>query len=695
MRLAVAAALAAGLAALAAPAAQAAAWIAPQAVFSTPVTSIQNDPFFNRKALDVASDSAGNSIAVWIEQRPKVPGPGTECQAMQAYRPAGGAFSSPQGLGPAMAFCAGQVKLAMNASGTAVVAWKQGAEIDASIRQPGGSFSAPVTLSSSASNDDPWVSINESGLAAISWDDTNVSGCGGLTSGVNWAFHAVIVHPGLGFGGAETVCDAPHPTGPTIFTPRSAVDPQGDVLAAWVNSYNDGTNNHAAVEWAYRPAGGSFNGATPHVLGESLNATSPLSTFAPDVAVDSQGRATAVWTRENGAHTIIETAGRPPGEGSSFSPGAVISDATASSNSPRLAVDPASNTAAAVWVQCASGSCQVEGSTRPSGGGFQTPQALSGPGATTTYGPLVAFDPGGAAAAIWSGPSPDVAGTQVQVARRPPGVGQSFGAVTTISSQDPSQSPALAFDGEGNAIALWDHDTASPPGAVVQFAGFDSSPPEIRSVSAPDGVAGTPVSFSASVFDRWSAPTVTWDFGDHSTAAGAEVTHTYQGCGTYPVTITAADGVGNQSAASATVTIACAPAPAGTKPDAGSNVVRSPRVRFAVHYHVKEEGRGRVKFVSLLVTKLTSHARAQLRCIGKHKGCPFKVKKVRKTGRKANLAKLLRGRTLDPGAILQIRGTLAGAIGAVANLKVEGGTVTLRHLCLPLGAKKPKAKCSG
>jgi PKD domain len=688
--------LAAGLIGFAAPAAQAApAWIAPQAVFSTPVTAIQSDPFFVRKSLDVASDSAGNSIAVWIEQHPKVPGPGTECQAIQASRPAGGSFGAPQPLGPAMAFCSGQVKLAMNAGGTAVVAWKQGGEIDASIRQPGGSFSAPVRLDSSSANDDPWVSIDDSGVAAITWDDTAVGGCAGLTPGVNWALHAVIVRPGLGFGGAETVCDAPHPTGPTIFTPRSAVDPQGDVVATWVNSYNDGTNSHDAVESAYRPAGGTFNGATPHVLGESLNPTAPSGSFAADIAVDSQGRATAVWPFFNGTHTVIDTAVRPPGDSSSFASAGGISDPTADSNSPRLAVDPSTNTALATWVQCVSGSCQVEGSTRPSGGGFQVPQALSGPGATTAFGPLVAIDQSGAAVVIWSGPSPDTPGAQVQVSRRLSGTGQSFGAVSTISKDDPSQSPALAFDGEGNAIAVWEHDTKSPAGAILQYAGFDASPPEIRSVSAPNGFAGRPVSLSASVFDRWTAPTVTWSFGDRATATGAAVTHTYKKRGSYKVTITAQDGVGNQSSSTATVKIGCAPHRKGTKLGPDCKKLRARRVKFAVRYHLEGEGHGRAKFVAIVLAKLTSHTKVQIRCIGRHKGCPFKTKKVKRPGSKANLAKLLRHRTLDSGAIVQIRGTLSGAIGRVANLRIKGGSATLRYLCLPPGSKKPKSKCRG
>jgi hypothetical protein len=390
---------------------------------------------------------------------------------MWAIRSAGGSFSAPQGLAPPMPFCTGQIDLAMNGAGTAVAAWKQGADIDVAIRSPGGSFAATTTLSASSATDDPWVSINGGGVAAVSWDDTNTGACVGLTSGTNWAFHASVRQPGGGFGPFETVCDSPHPggSGPTIFTPRVDVDPQGDVVATWVNSFFDGTHSHFAVEAAYRSTGGTFTGKTPQVLHEMTDPLGAAGSYAADIGVDSQGRATAVWPFFNGTKTVIETAVRPPGEGATFSVPGPVSDpgAVGNANSPRLAVDPESNTAVAVWVQCPS-SCQVEGAARASGAGFQAPQGLSAPGASTTFGPLVEFDPSGDATAAWSGPSPDVPGTQVQVARRPSGAGQSFGAVTTISSADPSLSPAVAFDGEGNGIAIWERATTSPTGALIQ-----------------------------------------------------------------------------------------------------------------------------------------------------------------------------------------------------------------------------------
>jgi hypothetical protein len=597
-----------------------------------------------------------------------------------------------------MTFCAGQIKAAMNANDTTVVAWKQGQDIVAAIRPPGGPFSPATTLSASTATDDPWASINNAGVAAVSWDDTNTGTCPGLTSGLNWAFHASVRQPGAGFGPFETVCDVkPAGSGPTIFTPRVLVDQQGDVVATWVNSFSDGVNSHFAVESAYRPAGGSFTGQTPQVLRDMVNPVGAAGSFAADIAVDAQGRATAVWPFFNAGKTVIETATRPPGASSVFSSPGPVSDplATGNANSPRVAVDPSSNTAVAVWVQCPS-SCQVEGAARPSGGGFQTPQALSAGGATTTFGPLVAFDPSGGAIAIWSGPSPDIAGTQVQVTRRPPGLNETFGAVTTISKDDVSESPAIAFDGEGNAIAVWEHHTATPTSSVLEFAGFDGAPPDFQSVQAPAGVAGKPVSFSANVTDRWTTPTVSWNFGDGGTATGSSVTHTYAKHGTYHITITATDGVGNQSSSSTSVAIGCAPPPKGVKLDANCHRIKpppTPRVNLTVNFRAVDKGHGNAEFTSITVV-VTKHANVQVRCLGKHTGCPFKSSPLKTKHGKADAAKLLHGRTLKAGTVVQIRATKKGAIGAVANLTVQKGTGSVSFLCLPLGRSKPRAHCS-
>jgi hypothetical protein len=580
-----------------------------------------------------------------------------------------------------MAFCAGQIKLAMNKGGEAIAVWKQDSTIIAAIRPPGGNFGTPKQLNSGGVVDDPWVALNDAGAAVATWDDTSTG---------PWAFHASARPAGGNFGAVETVVD---PTSPVIFTPRVAVDPQGNAVAAWVNSWSDGTNSHLSIEWAYRPANGMFTGVAPHVFRDMVNQPNSAATYAPDVGVDAQGRATAVWPFYDGSKTVIETAVRPPGDSSLFGMPGPVSDpgATGSSNSPRLAIDPPSNTAVAVWVRCPS-SCQVEGSARASGGGFQTPQPLSAPGATTTFGPLVGFDPSGGAIATWSGPSPDVPGTQVQVTLRPPGLNQTFGSVTPISSADPSQSPALAFDGEGNAIAIWEHDTTTPAGQLVQYAGFDNAPPTITDLSVPNGVAGQAIAMSANAFDRWSGASVAWNFGDGQGGSGGSVSHTYANHGVYGVTVTATDGVGHSTATAVPITVGCAPPPQGVTLDANCAVIKPPRIASAINNRWRFKGR-RFTALTLNATRVPAGATVRMTCKGKPR-CRFKKRTIHvKRFGTVNLLKKLgkkRNRHFRAGQTLDIRITKPGFIGEDVAFRFKKGKLPEGRLrCIKIGSTKP------
>jgi chitodextrinase len=205
----------------------------------------------------------------------------------------------------------------------------------------------------------------------------------------------------------------------------------------------------------------------------------------------------------------------------------------------------------------------VRSSARPSGASFGSPATLSGPAGAGTFGPAIAFDPSGAATAIWGGPFAGSPPDRIQVAARPPGVNQAFGAVDPISgpplTEVNNDSPAIAFDDEGNAIAVWEHVISASPGVKVQYAGLDAAPPQIDSVSAPSGVAGQPISMSAAASDRWSPFSLSWSFGDGGSASGASVSYTYASAGSYTVTVKATDAAGNESQQTRTIQIASAP----------------------------------------------------------------------------------------------------------------------------------------
>ena len=58
------------------------------------------------------------------------------------------------------------------------------------------------------------------------------------------------------------------------------------------------------------------------------------------------------------------------------------------------------------------------------------------------------------------------------------------------------------------------------------------------------GYTGQSVAYSVTPRD-WSTVTTVWDFGDGSTANGTSVSHVFPNVGTYPVTVTVTDALGD------------------------------------------------------------------------------------------------------------------------------------------------------
>ena len=138
--------------------------------------------------------------------------------------------------------------------------------------------------------------------------------------------------------------------------------------------------------------------------------------------------------------------------------------------------------------------------------------------------------------------------------------------------------PSSSLDGLGNAVATWTR------GSVIQAAAFDASPPAFTAVNVPaTGTTGQPVAASATTLDTWSALGAgqpSWNFGDGKVASGPSVTHIYAAPGTYTVTVSASDAVGNASAP-ATRQIVISNAPVPPPPPTPPTSVAKPKLKAA------------------------------------------------------------------------------------------------------------------
>lgn len=241
-------------------------------------------------------------------------------------------------------------------------------------------------------------------------------------------------------------------------SPQIALDPQGGATAVWEEEFSGATQS------ATRPPGGNWS--TP----VTLSATG-VRTDWPQVAVDSQGNATAVWAgavfngRRIQSHRI-QTATRPAG-GSWSAPVSISKPGRRHVQHPQIAVSPQGE-ATAIWQRSNGSYLVVQGATRPAGGGWSKPVDITtGQGRGGQHLQLV-VDSWGNATAIWEGydtrPGPHFA---IQAAKHPPG--GAWSRPTDISRWTKSLGePQIAVDPQGRSTAIWAIGTKG--GAVIQSA---------------------------------------------------------------------------------------------------------------------------------------------------------------------------------------------------------------------------------
>jgi hypothetical protein len=482
----------------------------------------------------MAMNDAGEAVAIW--ERQSETEASHEIQA--SVRVPGQGFSAPIALSTA----ASEPALAMTPGGEAVAVWRHfdlGSGdylIQASTRPPGGSFSAPVDVAETVNAALPQeldLALNPAGEAGVAWIQQEPGS--GLSP--NPTLVKAAVRPAGGsFSTPTAISPLPLVADQSAQRPRLAIDAAGDARAVW--QYDDGTDQ--VIQSAIRSAGASF--ATPEGLtGDGEDA------FEPDIAMDSSGAATVVWDRrKEGSYVVQAVEGRPGGAFSEVT--ALSAVGPAPPGRPATTVD-AAGAAAVAWSLFDGSSNVIEAATRPVAGIFSAATRLSPIGREALY-PEVAIGDSGATAVVWQGS--DGSNDIVQAST---GSGGVFSAPISLSSAGQNAIfPAPAIDSAGDATAVWWRSDGTH--TIVQAAGYDASPPILRGLSIPSsGMVGVPVSFSAAPFDVWSIAATSFSFGDGAMAEGSSVAHTYATPGTYRVTVDSKDAAGTPGSASASIKV--------------------------------------------------------------------------------------------------------------------------------------------
>jgi hypothetical protein len=267
---------------------------------------------------------------------------------------------------------------------------------------------------------------------------------------------------------------------PTDSGPQLSINPAGAATAVWVQL--DASEENV---WAARmDPDGSWRRAT---LIEDSHAT---RAFAPEVAVDADGNAMALWAMGDGATSSIwsnhYTSG--PGWGDDSERVSSSSDA-GGADSPRVGVDDRGS-AIAVWSQRDSGTSGIWASRYTPGGGWgPTSVRLDRAEEGNASAPDLAVLPDGRAVAVWSQSSESPSDIW---ANRFDGANWQGAQPIENDPQVFAEAPRVAVDAKGSAVAVWRQSDFGPFRIWASRSSSNGDWAEPEPIDAGEGGAGKP-----------------------------------------------------------------------------------------------------------------------------------------------------------------------------------------------------------
>ena len=331
--------------------------------WTSPVTL--SDPGDDSYSPQIGLDPSGEAIAVWELYN------GSNAIAQASVRPqAGGAWQTPVDLSETN-HEAYAPQIAVNAKGEAIAVWAfdngSHAIAQASVRpQAGGAWQTPVDISETASYaSEPQVALNDEGEAVATWDlwsteelvQVSVRSAGG-----SWQTPVTLGRGQFNMGSPAA---------------RPAIDADGDAVVVWSLIEHGGRE---AVTAAVRSSAAAGWQAPVQLSSASDNAEEP------QVAIDPQGQAVAIWRAYNGFYTAAQVSTLAAPE-ATWSAVQELSEAAGFTYEPAVAIDPDGD-AVVVWGHSSGSESRIQASTYVAAG--PTLGKLSIP-ATGTVGQSLSF----------------------------------------------------------------------------------------------------------------------------------------------------------------------------------------------------------------------------------------------------------------------------------------------------------------
>ena len=337
---------------------------------------IHTDTTGNASAPTVAIDAQGNALAVWVQTFSN----GT--RYLEASRYSGGGWSGAGSVETDNIGDASEPQIAFDANGNALVVFTRLGKISAVVRRA-GSFSwdrevniepgNPATIASR-----PRIAVNASGNALAVWEESLIDTRAVMSNRYT---------AGSGWGTATVIGVSPD----TAKAPQIGIDAQGNGIAVWY--VYDGAVTDILSN---RYTAGSGWGTARSITTDKTHEVAP-----PQIAIDANGNALAIWGQSNGLYTAIWWTRYT---GSGWSAAAQIdSPLVATLDSlPQIAVYPNGN-AVAVWTRFRSsdGPSNIVSSRYTAGGSWSSVAPIETDNKGDASAPQIAVDANGNASAVW------------------------------------------------------------------------------------------------------------------------------------------------------------------------------------------------------------------------------------------------------------------------------------------------------
>jgi PASTA domain-containing protein len=361
-------------------------------------------------------------------------------------------------------------KMAVNADGTAAVAWigpagGGGNEAAFAAIRTSGTWSPPQELGAATCCISPDIAVDPSGTVAVVW------------VGRSWLGPQPFVHAAVKPAGGAWLPSQEISIGLDADGGSAHVAFAGDGSATAIWDIRPVTSSERRIETAVRPT--SSGEWQPRVeIGRGVN---------PDIAVRPDGSAVAVWSK---VYDVSGVVAAPRGsDGTWGTPETLVGQATLFSVYPRVAVDAAGN-ATALWARRALGPDQVmrlESASQFGSAGWQPPETVATGRIYEYYRGVsnvgLAVNPAGDVVTAWDQWDGNF---WVRAAFR--AHGEPWGAPQDLSqrSDDYDVPTVVAADIVGNALALWSRNGMVEVSSRDVVTGIWTAPMSLSGGGPPD-----------------------------------------------------------------------------------------------------------------------------------------------------------------------------------------------------------------